>query len=236
MRIELEETKEKIQEINHEDLRYKHESDLTPREKRLLERQKLSQMGFSDKLKYIWAYYKALIFGVLGAVVLVFAALDAYDHAKIKTILSITAVNSTGVFSPSAQEEIESLFGAQEDKYRTVEIAANVNTNGEGTELDPYAQMAFVTKTQAGTIDALVMPQSFCQVLEEEGYFADLTRLLDEETLESFGEEVSQTCVILRDSPLKEALGLPYEPVCVGVLANAPNPENAAAWIASLRP
>ena len=36
----------------------RYESDMTPKEKRELERKKLKQMTAGQKLEYIWAYYK----------------------------------------------------------------------------------------------------------------------------------------------------------------------------------
>lgn len=234
MRIEMEEQKEKIQEVDHEDLAYKHESDLTRKERRLLEKQKLSSMSFSEKLQYIWAYYKAVIFGAIGAVLLVFIAFDAYDRSKIQTILSVMVVNSTGDFDQELKRDMEAVFGAEEDKYRIVELSANVNTNQEGTELSPYAQMAFVTKIHARTIDALVMPESFFSVLEEQEYFMDLPSLLGEEVYEAFGDSISDKCITLEDPDLARGLGVAYEPICIGVLANGPNEENTALWLKSL--
>ena len=36
----------------------RYESDMTPKEKRELEKKKLKQMTFPQKVEYIWAYYK----------------------------------------------------------------------------------------------------------------------------------------------------------------------------------
>ena len=49
---------------------YKNESDLSRKEKRLLEKEKLKGMGPGKKLQYIWMYYKPVMFGILAAIVL----------------------------------------------------------------------------------------------------------------------------------------------------------------------
>lgn len=88
MRIELkDENQEEPQKIDENDLRYKHESDLTKKEKRELERQKLAGMGLGGKLQYIWAYYKPQIFVVVGVIILIFAIRDFYLKLRLKTYL-----------------------------------------------------------------------------------------------------------------------------------------------------
>ena len=55
MRIELkDENQEEPQKIDENDIRYKHETDLTKKEKRELEKMKLASMGWKGKLQYIW--------------------------------------------------------------------------------------------------------------------------------------------------------------------------------------
>ncbi|MEI3412160.1 MAG: hypothetical protein V8Q57_02270 [Blautia sp.] len=69
MRIELkEETAEETPKKDENDIRNKHESDLTKKEKRELERMKLGSMSLGGKLQYIWAYYKPQIFGLIGVI------------------------------------------------------------------------------------------------------------------------------------------------------------------------
>ena len=53
MRIELkDENQEEPQKIDENDIRYKHETDLTKKEKRELEKMKLASMGWKGKLQY----------------------------------------------------------------------------------------------------------------------------------------------------------------------------------------
>ena len=52
MRIELkDENQEEPQKIDENDIRYKHETDLTKKEKRELEKMKLASMGWKGKLQ-----------------------------------------------------------------------------------------------------------------------------------------------------------------------------------------
>lgn len=236
MRIELQEEKDgqQVPERDENDLRYKHESDLTKKEKRLLEKQKLQSMGLKGKLQYIWMYYKPVIFGVIGAFALLGIIWDTYQNAKIKTALTVSVINSAGSQTEEVQEEMKEVLGITEDPYKSIELAENFNTTQDGKELDPYSQMAFVTKIQASTVDVLVMPESFYQELEKDNFFADLGDVLTEEERNAFGENIDAHHIVLTDKKQAETLGAFYEPVCLAVLGNAPNMENAGKWIASL--
>ena len=73
MRIELkDENQEEPQKIDENDIRYKHESDLTKKEKRELEKMKLSSMGLGGRLQYIWAYYKPQMAAVVAVIAILF--------------------------------------------------------------------------------------------------------------------------------------------------------------------
>ncbi len=70
----------------------KNESDLSKKERRLIEKEKLKGMGPKKKLEYIWMYYKPAIFGVIAVIALIFGIKDYYEQSKIKTVLSMTVV------------------------------------------------------------------------------------------------------------------------------------------------
>ena len=48
----------------------KDELDLSKKERRLIEKEKLKGMGMKKKLEYIWMYYKPAIFGVIAVIAL----------------------------------------------------------------------------------------------------------------------------------------------------------------------
>ena len=72
----------------------KDELDLSKKERRLIEKEKLKGMGIGKKLEYIWMYYKPVIFGVIAAIALVFGVRDYYEGLKVKTVLSVAVVDS----------------------------------------------------------------------------------------------------------------------------------------------
>ena len=215
------------------DLKEKHESDLTKKEKRLLEKEKLKGMGLGKKLEYIWMYYKPVIFGIIGFIALIFLAVDLYQNAQKETVLSVSVVNAGNIDAEALSLEVKDTIGA-EGKNDVAEVVCNLLTSAEGDSFDYYTQMAFVTQMQARTMDVMVMPETLYNALNAEGYFADLKELLGDEVYQSFGDNIDQGHVSLTGSPLTEKFDLSYEPACVAVLVNSKNTDNAAKWIASL--
>lgn len=212
----------------------KNETDLSKKERRLIEKEKLKGMGFRKKLEYIWMYYKPAIFGVIAAIALVFAARDYYENAKIQTVMSISVVNSVSSDTDALEQEIKGILGCADDKYSRVEIGVNLTTEADQDEFDYTAQMAYVTQVQAGSIDVMVMPEKLYQTLNENGTFTDLEELLGKETFEKFGTQTDTTHLSITDSKLAEKLGVTYEPMCIVVPYSAPDQENAVKWIETL--
>ena len=66
-----------------------NETDLTKKERRRIEREKLKGMGTGKKIQYIWMYYKIHMLCVLLAIGGVCLGVNIYRHAQMKTVLSI---------------------------------------------------------------------------------------------------------------------------------------------------
>lgn len=212
----------------------KNESDLSKKERRLIEKEKLKGMGLGKKLEYIWMYYKPAIFGVIAAIALVFAARDYYENAKMNTVLAMSVVNCTANETTTLAQEIKEDLGFGDDKYSRVEIGVNLTTDTDGNELDYYAQMAYVTQVQAGSLDVIVMPEALYKTLDEGGAFDDILNIVGEETWKSFGEQTDTRHLVISDRQLLEKMGVSYEQACIVIPVNAPNKENAAEWLRNM--
>jgi len=236
MRIELEDENKKKQqeEQNSQQMNHKYESDLTKKEKRLLENEKLKAMDWKGKLQYIWMYYKIWIFAVIGAVLLAFGIRNWIENARVKTVLSVAVADSTGSDYEAAQESLEKLLGIDEDPYQKVDITETFTTDADGTQLDTYSQVAFVTKVQAQVFDVVLLPEALCESFEKDGYFMELDQLLDQDTLQAAGQKIKGCHIQISDESLKEQFGIEYEPVCVAVLVNTQHTKEAAKWMEQL--
>ena len=209
----------------------KNGCDLSKKERRLIEKEKLKGMGIKKKLEYIWMYYKPAIFGVILAIVLAFVARDYYEQSKIKTVMSVSIVNCLSNDTDSISQEMKDVLGYGEDKYSKVDIGVNLTTDPEMTEFDYAAQMAYVTQIQVGSIDIMIMHEKLYQTLNENQPFADLEKLLGADVLEKFGMQKDTTHISFTDDEFAQKLGVTYEPMCIVVPYSAPNQENAVKWI-----
>lgn len=223
----------KHEKINLEEIKQKHESDLTKEEKRLLEKEKLKDMNFIGKLEYIWMYYKPVLCGILVFIVLIFVGVDVYQNLSENTVLSIAIIDAGTSDTVAFTEEIREILGMT-GKNDCVDANANYVTSTQDDGLDYYSQMAFVTQVQAKALDVVLLPQKSCEVFEEQGYFADLKELLGEETYAAFGDAASTCHLELSADQVGKGIEVLYDPICVAVFVNAPHSENAAAWLASL--
>ena len=211
----------------------KNELDLSRRERRLLEKEKIRGMGMKKKLEYFWMYYKWVLVCVIVGILAIRGGMDWYRNAKTETILSIAPVNAGSFETEATEQKVREILGS-DGEYEQVSIYTNLMTTGEKGEFEYTSQMAYIAQTQAGTMDVLLMPENVYEHYAPEGCFADMKEVLGEETCDALGDLVQKDCVVATGNSLGEDFGISYEPVYISVMFNSENMENAAAWIKSV--
>lgn len=73
-----------------------NETDLTKKERRRIEKEKLKGMGTGKKIQYIWMYYKIHMLCVLLALAESVWEMNIYRHATDETVLSIGSGEGRG--------------------------------------------------------------------------------------------------------------------------------------------
>ena len=195
-----------------------NETDLTKKERRRIEKEKLKGMGTGKKIQYIWMYYKIHMLCVLLAIGGVCLGVNIYRHAQMKTVLSIAVVKTLGT----------------EDKYAEVSVAQNLMTDETGEDFDYYARIAYVTEIQSATVDVLIMPKELYEHEKDSGMYADLRETFGDEVFESLGAVDDQHLELDGNSSVAQEFGLRYDPVCICLPGNVKNKENALKWIQSV--
>ena len=236
MRIELkDENQEEPQKIDENDIRYKHETDLTKKEKRELEKMKLASMGWKGKLQYIWSYYKPQMAAIVAVIAIAFFVKDLYENSKIHTALTVMVIDSYGTKQEEVEEKVQEVLGIQDDPYEIVTVDESLRTGEDGVALESYSQMSFTTKVSARAVDVLIGSEDYMDGFEfKDEYFMDLTELLPEDVYQAFGEQDDKYSITIDSDELEEELEVTYEPVKIGVLANSENVENAVKWLTKL--
>ena len=210
-----------------------NETDLTKKERRQIEKEKLKGMGMGKKLQYIWMYYKIHMLCVLLAVGAVCVGVNIYHHAQMKTVLSIAVVNAGNFNSEDVEAEALKVLGI-DNKYAEVSVAQNLTTDETGEDLDYYARIAYVTEIQSATVDVLIMPKELYEHEKDSGMYADLKELFGEKVFASLGASDDQHLELAGDSKAAQEFGLAYDPVCICIPGNVKNKENALKWIRSI--
>ncbi len=190
MRIELkDENQEEPKQIDENDIHNKHESDLTKKEKRQLEKRSWQAWALAPSLAISGLIISRKMAAIVGVIVLIFAAKDIYDNAQIETALTMMVIDSYGMNQAGAEEAVENILGIQDDPYQIVTVDESLRTEGDGAALESYSQMSFTTKVAARAIDVLVGSEIYIDSFEnKEEYFANLRDLLPEDVFEKLGD------------------------------------------------
>ncbi|NSK34285.1 hypothetical protein [Blautia schinkii] len=210
-----------------------NETDLTKKEKRQIEREKLKGMGTGKKLQYIWMYYKVHMLCVVLAIGAVCLGVNLYQHAKMETVLSIAVVNAGDFTADEVEKNILDLLNT-DNKYAQVSVAQNLMTDETGEDFDYYARIAYVTEIQSATVDVLIMPKELYEHEKDSGMYANLRETFGDEVFESLGAVDDQHLELDGSSSVAQDFGLRYDPVCICLPGNVKNKENALKWIQSV--
>ncbi|MGN0406292.1 MAG: hypothetical protein ACI4F1_13780 [Bariatricus sp.] len=191
-------------------MEHKYESDLTKKEKRQMEIEKLKSMNFLEKLDYIWTYYKLWFAGALAVVALIYLGFTMYQGMQKNELVSVAILgaNMEADQIEMLQNDVKDWMGA-EGKNDVVTINANLSANNE----DSNSKIALTTLIGAQSVDVLICTQEIYEdYAGQDGFTSD--SLIFENT-----------------GFIEETFGLTYEDVYVAVLVNAPHSDGAKQFV-----
>ena len=191
-------------------MEHKYESDMTKKEKRQMELEKLKGMTFLQKLDYIWTYYKILFVIPLILAGVVYMGVTMYQNSLKNQVLSVTVVGGEAMTTEdieALEKEIRTCLKA-EGKHDTVLIQPNISTN----QSDPSANMSLVTLVAAQAVDVLVCPEEIYEDYKKQNAFE------------------GSVMVYRNEGVIQEKFSVRYDKVYVGVMANSVQKENAKTF------
>ena len=194
----------------------RYESDLTRKERRELEKEKLKSMGWKGRLQYIWMYYKPAMAAIL-AVILVGAGIHQWvENLKNKDIFYLAVINSSMMYGDDLETDFKAYLG-DEDPYDIVNIDTSMAMYEESGSA--YGtQMKIVTRVAAGSIDVMVSPED---VYEQD---ADL--------YEKLKDDIDGDRLDLSNSTKWKETGMTgYEPAYLTVVSSGKHLENTVKFI-----
>lgn len=206
----------------------KYESDMTPKEKRQFELEKMSSMTLFQKLEYLWTYYKIWLVVLIGVIFVLYLVVTAYQGFRSVDLLSIAVFDSDYTKEEQTKALEEDLLAAigTGDKYEKVLIDASVTSGEDYTDVMKSSVVAM-----SGTTDLFVCSRDTYIQYEENEMFFDWEEILGEEYTE-YEEYMSEGMLELSASPKWEEYMLTsYEPVYAGVLVNSKNADNVKKFV-----
>ena len=193
-------------------------------------RENIKGMTALQKLEYFWTYYKWVPAVAIAVIILIPTVAGWLHDRKVETVLSVAPVNSSLLECEDAELSIRETLGL-DSEYEEVTVIPTLFADEESGEFDYYSQMNFLTRSQTGKLDILLMPERMAENFAEQEMLMDLEQLLGKENFGRFGEQEDPHYLVLRDTPLGGMFGLLYEPVYLGVPVSATRLEEAKTWI-----
>ncbi len=214
----------------------KHESDMTSKEKRELEREKLASMHGWEKLEYILGYYKFHIVVVLILILAVFGMTRWVDSLKDENYLYVTVMDAT-TEGENLMEDFRASLGDEEEHHKyflDTSVFHTVTLEGE-SEMDYTGQMTLATLVGSATVDVLVCSEDIYEIYKgEEGeeVVYQISDLMGEEFVKEHEDICMEDAIRVDDNAVLEKYGLTTgKPAYLIVFQYSGHPEEAKAFI-----
>lgn len=209
-----------------EKLEQKHESDLTKKEKRELEKKKIKSLGFKDRIEYLWTYYKQWLFGALLIIVLICAGADIYKSKNQEILVGTAVAGVSADYQKELQQTVKEWVGS-DNKEARVDIYSGLSTDPK----DVQTRTLLDTWIGSEAVDIVICPKEFYESYEKQETFVDMREVLGEQG-KKYEELIEGNALVLKDAgEIKEKLGVGYDDIYIGVVLNGKHRENARAMI-----
>lgn len=213
----------------------KHESDMTAKEKRQLEREKISAMHGMEKAEYILSYYK---FHILSIIILIFAVVGIVkwmDNLKDENYIYALVVNAPTDGNNLMEDFRNKLKDEDEHHKYMLDTSVFYTKNLEGEkELDVNAKMKLTTLVGAGAADVFICPESIYKQYtgDEEQVLYSVSELMGKEFVEQNADICKEDAIRVENSKVLEEYGLlSGEPAYLIVFQYSAHPEIAKEFI-----
>lgn len=159
------------------------------------EKKKLSKMTFSEKIKYIWSYYKTPIIGGLVGILLV-GYIISFVSTRKTTMLMGVAVNDTGLKVQEFTQELGEYLGLGEkqqvDFQEAVFLSSTATSNTLSHNMSGTSQI--LSLVAARELDFVLCDEDGFSYMEMNELCRDVSGYLTEAAREAFSE-----CLVVPD-------------------------------------
>lgn len=199
----------------------KHESDLTPREKRQMEIRKIKSLPLRKKIPYLWTYYKSWL--VILLIIIAFAAfiVTVVRNRMTEELISV-GIEDT---HPDSQLAMDQLEAELLEYMGTGKGLETVSVDGSFISGDEYTAMTKrMTTIAAGGLDVFICGEDTYQEYKAQDAFREWSEVLGD-SYEKYEQYMTDGTLDLSKCPKWQEYGITlYEPVYAVVFA--PDEEN----------
>ena len=156
----------------------KHESDLTPAERRKERLETIRRLRGKARLEYIWEYYRSLLVFVIAAVLVISTAVTMIRNSRENIVLSIAVVDAdkqTGQTNEELAEQIQKALKLPENQQVQVDTAAS-SVDSQENEAKLTMVMSPVSEN-----DIVICGQEVYDKYKETGVFKEPDDVLGED-------------------------------------------------------
>ncbi len=208
----------------------RYESDLTSKEKRKLEWEKLKSLHGKDRVAHIWTYYKTQMFLALLVIAVLYAAGKTIYRMQFNTVFYAIFVNSDYGDEEAMEVDFKSYLN-DDDKFHEIVIDRGFYFTGDDAQDYGY-QIKLQALITGEHVDVMVADKDTFEKYAEGEAFTPMVKLLSDEDLEKYEDDLEPYGIRIRNSEVLEQFGFEMgDEVYLGVFYYAPYPENAVEFI-----
>lgn len=167
----------------------KYESDMSPKEKRELEKSYFRGMSVRQKVEHVIAYYKTHIMLLFLTLLIIIFGIYFVYRTQVDILLNVVFIDAMD----GDQKALESDFKEYiEDDSSLHEIFVDDTILFTGSTLsDSYKEIKLSSYIQNKLPDVMIMDEEYYDQYKESGMLQPFVKVMSEEEQESFGIQVA---------------------------------------------
>ena len=196
---------------------HKFESDMTVREKRHQEIEKLKKMSFKEKVSHMWAYHKLILFMPVIILVLVVSVFRWIENSRYETVLHIAISDSAWIDTDEVAKEIKTLLNI-DNRFSVIGLDNTYFTRDGELTMESVQKFAVVVANRR--MDIFITGEDLFDLYMPQEIFMNLHDLFTSEELAEM-ELLDGYGIYVGDSDfIRNQLDIIYSPVFLGVISN----------------
>lgn len=202
----------------------KYESDMTQKEKRAQELQKIKSLKGKKRVEYLWTYYRSFLLILLVFVFVICLIVPIIQNIQRNPVLTLALVDANLEADTESLEQKILNYLDTSGKHDEVVIDTTATSSGS------YVKLATLLLAESDT-DAVICNSDTYEFCKQKDCFIDWQKLLGND-YSDYEMYMTDGVIDLSKIPAwQEENYTLYEPVYLGVLQNSEHPETVLLFL-----